>query len=233
MIFDVYCDESQPDLLSSEFPKYKYLVIGSLWLQTEFRENMKQRLHGLRETHRIGAEFKWQKVSTSRSDFFKSLIDLFFSEGAALRFRCILVDNALVDLDRFHDNDHELGFYKFYYQLIKPWILDHNDYNIFLDHKQNKALDRLPILKRCLSYSNITSSVSNLQAIRSEESVLIQFTDFITGIVSSHMNNSIVSSSAKKELIQYFQTKLGHELRPTSRSENKVNIFRIIFEGGW
>ena len=32
MNLDVYCDESGPELLHSERPKARYMVIGSLWL---------------------------------------------------------------------------------------------------------------------------------------------------------------------------------------------------------
>ena len=65
MRFDVYCDECRPDLLSSQQPPARYMVIGSLWLRTEDREAFKVAIHELRDKHKVGGEIKWQKVSPS------------------------------------------------------------------------------------------------------------------------------------------------------------------------
>ncbi|HUW20029.1 MAG TPA: alpha-L-fucosidase [Sedimentisphaerales bacterium] len=112
MKFEVYCDENRPDLFSSEQPPAQYMVIGSLWLRSEDREKFKNEIHQLRDRHKIGGEFKWQKVSHSRASFYKDVIDWFCNKGGNLRFRCIAVDHAQVDLVRYHENDQELGFYK-------------------------------------------------------------------------------------------------------------------------
>ena len=61
MKFDVYCDESGPELLHSQKPKSKYMVIGSLWLPEELRSESKEELHRLRHQYGIGSEFKWRK----------------------------------------------------------------------------------------------------------------------------------------------------------------------------
>jgi len=57
-----------------------------------------------------------------------------------MRFRCIAVDREQVNL-ALHQNDGELGFYKFYYQLLHHWILD-NEYRIFCDLKTNRGRRR-------------------------------------------------------------------------------------------
>ncbi|PHS24956.1 MAG: hypothetical protein COA83_06730 [Methylophaga sp.] len=124
MKFDIYCDESRPDLLCSKNPTVRYMVIGSLWLPAEDRAQLKKDIHALRDKHHIGGEFKWQKVSPSRIDFYCDLVDLFMARGDRLRFRCIAVAHDKVDLLRFHGDDQELGFYKFYYQMLHHWILD-------------------------------------------------------------------------------------------------------------
>jgi len=51
MNFDIYCDESRPDLLSSENPTSKFMVIGSLWLKTDNRLAYKHDIHDLRDKH--------------------------------------------------------------------------------------------------------------------------------------------------------------------------------------
>ena len=233
MKFEVYCDESRPDLLCSNKPTAEYMVIGGLWLSSESRARCKQDIHALRDKHKIGGEFKWQKVSPSRLDFYRDLADWFIAQGDELRFRCIAVEHEKVDLLRFHESDQELGFYKFYYQMLHHWILDFNEYSIFCDFKSNRVGNRLSELARCLSYSNLTSDIVNVQATRSKESVLIQAADVLTGIAAAQLNNKLKAGSAKWELVTHFEQALGGQIKATYRTENKFNVFVIDLTGGW
>ncbi len=232
MRFDVYCDESRPDLLSSSNPEGSYLVIGSLWLPSTLRPRIKAEIHALRDKHRVGSEAKWHKVSPSRFAFYREMVELFASE-TDLRFRCIAVDRTKVDLMRFHESNPELGFYKFYYQLLHHWILDFNDYAIFCDFKVNRHRDRLHDLRRCLGFANLSARIATVQAVRSEESVLIQLADVLTGAAASTLNASVAEGSARHDLIRSLETGLGKKIAPTTRNEQKFNVFRIDFGGGW
>lgn len=233
MKFEVYCDESYPDLLSSRKSKARYMLIGSLWLKAQDREGFKQELHALRDEHKIGGEFKWQKVSPSRVAFYKDLMTWFCSQTANLRFRCIAVAQSAVNLVRYHDNDHELGFYKFYYQLLHHWIADFNEYAIFCDFKTNRHRDRLHVLKRCLNASNLSATITGVQAIRSKESVLIQLTDVLTGAASARLNASLEQDSAKSEIVNCLESTLGRKIEHTLKAEQKFNVFVIDLQGGW
>lgn len=233
MNFDVYCDESRPDLLGSNKPQGKFMVIGGLWLPSPEREAFKSEIHALRDLHRIGGEFKWQKVSPSKVTFYEQLVEWFQGKGDQLRFRCIAVDHRQVDLHMHHDGDQELGFYKFYYQLLHRWILDFNEYAVFVDFKRNRRRDRLQVLRRCLDYSNLTSNVENVQAVRSEESVLIQLADVLTGMAAYRLNSCVRPGSAKERVLAHYEALQGHRLGPTFKSEQKFNVFRIDLAGGW
>ena len=233
MKFDVYCDESRPDLLSSSNPPASFMVIGSLWLKTEDRQSFKTAIHELRDQHKIGGEFKWQKVSTARLNFYLALVDWFFAQGQNLRFRCIAVDHNKVNLMQYDDNDQELGFYKFYYQLLHHWILDFNDYSIFCDFKSNRRRDRLQVLKSCLSWANLSSTISNVQSVRSRESVLIQLADFLTGATAAKLNNTLAEGTAKFEVVARIEKHLGKPIAHTWRDEHKFNVFVIDLQGGW
>ena len=140
MKFEVYCDEANPDVLTSASPRARYLMIGSLWLPVELRDEIKSRVGALRQRHQAWGEIKWSKVSPNRRDFYVELIDLFVSYGDNLRFRCIAVDRTQLNL-ALHDNDGELGFYKFYYQLLHHWILDFNEYRILEGYGKVKRTD--------------------------------------------------------------------------------------------
>ncbi len=232
MKFEVYCDEANPDVLTSENPRARHLMIGSLWLPFDQRDDIKAKVRGLRERHSAWGEIKWSKVSPNRQDFYIELIDLFVSYGENFRFRCIAVDHTQLDL-ALHGNDSELGFYKFYYQLLHHWILDFNEYRIFCDAKSNRDPKRLPVLARCLSRANLTSSIENVQSLPSNEVVLIQLCDLLLGAASSRINGTLREGTAKTLVVQRLETALGRSLAPTNKTEEKFNIFKIRLQGGW
>ena len=233
MKFEVYCDENRPDLFSSQKPQAQYMVIGSLWLRTRDRGVYKTEMHRLRDKYKVGGEFKWQKVSPSRIKFYVALVDWFLEKGDSLRFRCIAVDREKVDLIRFHDSDQELGFYKFYYQMLHHWIADFNEYAVFCDFKVNRRRDRLHALQRCLNYSNLSARITTLQAVRSRESVLLELCDVLTGAAASKLNAGPRRGSAKSQLVARLEQRLGREIAHTSRGEPKFNVFVIDLGGGW
>lgn len=232
MRFDVYCDESRPDLLTSENAQDTYMVIGSLWLNAEDRAESKEAIHKLRDKYHVGGEFRWQKASPSRQRFYQELVEWFFSRGLRLRFRCIAVDRRKVDLMGFHRDDQELGFYKFYYQMLHHWIESSNEYVVFCDYKSNRIMTRLETLQRCLAASNPRSRIPNVQAVRSRESVLIQLADVLTGAAAARLNDALTPGSVKSALVEALERGLGHPIQPTYRDEQKFNVFVIKLQGG-
>lgn len=232
MKFDVYCDESGPELLHSKNPKSRYMVIGSLWLPESLRAESKSTLHNLRHQYGIGSEFKWRKVSPSKVEFYKEAVDWFMNAGSELRFRAIVVDRTKIDLVKFHEGDGELGFYKFYYQLLLHWTRECNEYMVFCDYKRNRLPNRLKTLEQCLNRANLASTLK-VQATRSEESVFIQLCDVLTGLTQARYNDINTMGDAKRNLLLHFEERLGHIIRATYQTEQKFNIFEICPGGGW
>jgi hypothetical protein len=233
MDFDVYCDESRPDLFCSKNPDAKFLVIGSLWIPTELRGEFKAAIHLLRKEFGIRGEAKWTKVSPMTEEFYLALVQWFLDQGPQIRFRCIAVDHTQANLLKYHDKDQELAFYKFYYQLLHHWILDFNSYSIFCDLKANRRPDRLSVLRRCLDNSNLSSMVPNVQATRSRESVLLQLVDVLTGAASGKLNGMIRENGSKSRIVSLIETRLGHPIRHTPPFEQKFNVFVVNLKGGW
>ncbi|MFZ3046781.1 MAG: DUF3800 domain-containing protein [Desulfatirhabdiaceae bacterium] len=233
MKIEAYCDEAYPDLFSSENPQARYLLIGGLWLRSDDREQYKADIHKLRDFHKIGGEFKWTKISPSKINFYKALLGWFCDQGENLRFRCIAIDHKQVDLIHFHQNDQELGFYKFYYQMLHHWIYPFNEYRIYCDFKRNRLCNRLHTLKTCLAHSNLTASIDTIQSVRSREAVLIQMADVLVGLVSGRLNNRLNPDGAKEEVVQHLEKLLGRKIVPTALCEKKLNVFKINLQGGW
>lgn len=230
MEFEVYCDESRQDLIAQK-KIGQFFLIGSLWLPANIRDDVKAGIVQLRQKYSAWGEIKWNKISPSKKDFYLELIELFISYKEKLRFRCIAVESSKVDLG-WHNHDKELGFYKFYYQLLHHWLLDLNSYTIFCDTKTNRDPSRLKVLSECLSSANLTAKINFIQALPSHQVVLIQLTDLLLGIASAKLNNG-THSKTKLEIITHLENKLGHQLMPTLQIEEKFNVFKIKLEGGW
>ena len=233
MRFEVYCDETLPDLFTSTTPNGRYLMIGSLWLRADVRLEAKARIAELRAKHNVYGELKWRKISPARQDFYAELIDLFMSFGLDMRFRCVAVDRTEVNMGRLN-GDAELGFYKFYYQALHHWILDNNEYDIFCDLKRNRDRSRLSTLKTVLGHANRTSRIDSVQSLPSPEVVLLQLCDVLLGAASARINERENIGEGKSVVVEHLERRLDRDrLAPTPAAERKFNIFRIRLQGGW
>ena len=142
----------------------------------------------------------------------------------------MVVEKNKINLVKYHDSDAELGFYKFYYQLLHHWVLDFNAYAIFFDIKTSRVRDRLKTLHQCLRRSNLSSDIKIFQALPSHESIFIQLTDLLLGAVNARFNGQ-VSGSAKKKILECIEARTGHKITATSKGYIKFNIFQIDLAG--
>jgi len=208
-------------------------MIGSLWLPTEMRAEAKNKIAESRSRHAVWGEMKWTKISPSKQAFYEELVDIFMSFGMNMRFRCIAVDREQVDL-ALHQNDGELGFYKFYYQLLHHWLLDFNEYSVFCDLKTNRDRKRLHDLRRCLHYSNLSAKIADVQSLPSPEVALLQLCDVLLGAASSRINQTLGAGTAKEAVVLRLEERLNRrQIGPTPRTEEKFNVFKIRLGGGW
>lgn len=230
MKFDIFCDESGLEVLSDS-DAHQYMVIGGIWIPADFRNILKIQLQAIKERHEVLGEVKWKKVSPAYLPLYTDIID-YFLNTPNIRFRAIVVESEKIDKVKFNQNDAELSFYKFYYQLLHHWIFDFNEYNIFLDYKVNRDKKRLNTLHKALNNSNISSEIINVQALPSEQVLGIQLADILTGVVSSKFNNQC-SGTAKKTIIHQVESFLGKKIAPTPKFEEKFNVFKINLQGGW
>lgn len=229
MDFEVYCDESGLEALTRK-DAHKYIGIGGIWIPADSRNELKSGINSIKARHQVYGELKWQKFSPAYFELYKDLIDFFLS-NENIRFRVVLIESEKVDNIQFNNKDPELGFYKFYYQLLHHWIFDFNCYDIFVDHKINRDKGRLKELRNALDNSNLTSGIKQVQGLPSNQSLGIQLADFLTGMAVAKFNQEI-TSHAKLKLIQYFE-KQYKGIEPSPKWEEKFNIFKINLRGGW
>jgi len=235
MRYDLYCDESRQDLLvkkSSINENNRFVCIGGIMLNTDSREKLKSCIKDLKVKHSVFGELKWGTVTNNKLEFYLELIDLFFS-FSDIQFRTVVIDANDVDNDLFNEFDHELGYYKFYYQLIYHWINKNDDYFVFTDYKTNKDKFRLQELKNILNRSCNKDCIKIIQAVSSKESLILQLQNVLMGAVGYKFNfGTNGESAAKIEVVKRIEKHLGHDIQPTVRSSIKFNIFKINLRRG-
>lgn len=225
MNYEVYCDESGIEALFDK-NAHKYTVIGGIWIPKEYRDQLKKDLNEIKHRFNVWGEIKWNKISPAYLDLYKEVISLFL-KSPKIRFRAIIINSANVNHDKYNNGCGELGFYKFYYELIYHWLNPNNVYDIFVDYKVNGYKYRINELEKILRYSN---NVNRVQALPSHESVAIQLADILTGSVASKFNEETVSQAKLevRDCIEQYKP-----IKPTSKGENKFNIFDIHLRKGW
>jgi hypothetical protein len=215
--FNIYCDESCH--LENDHKPFMFLgSISSAYNQVKLHT---AQINELKKKHNFYAEIKWSKVSQSKYYFYSELIDYFFSTD--LEFRAIGVEKSKINNPDFGQTYDDF-YYKMYYQLLNHKIDSRYSYNVYLDIKDTLSACKVRRLREIL---NIKYGVfRNVQNIRSHESTLMQFTDFLMGAISYYKNNEEKKNQAKIQLIERIIKKSGYDLDRTNYSR-KLNLFFI------
>ena len=180
-----------------------------------------KRIDELKKVHNFYAEIKWSNVSQSKIRFYLDLIDYFFDTD--LRFRAIGIKKSMIKVDE--NNTYDDFYYKMYYSLLNYKIdtLDH--YNVYLDIKDSLSAVKVRRLKEIL---NVKYGVfRNVQNICSNESLLMQLTDFIMGAISYNMNDKLHRNQAKVAIIERIKKHLNSQNLSITNYSDKLNLFFI------
>ena len=186
--------------------------------------------HGI-SSHR---EIKWTKVSNAKLDYYKELIHYFFS-NESLNFRAVVIpDKSKLNHDKFSQT-HDDFYYKMYFYLIRKFLNNKHELQIFMDIKDthgNKKIRKLKKILQNFSKNRFEHSVKNIQLIRSHENSLLQLTDLLIGAIS-YKNRGLSNSNSKLELISLIEEYTNFNLdKTTMLSEIKFNIFIFDNDGG-
>lgn len=226
--YNIYCDESRVENKDS-----KKMVIGALFIPRKEKDRITNSLKNIFKKHQFSQELKWSKINKEQKTFYKSIID-FFAAEKDLSFRCIIVNKSKVKYDQYHNNDEELAFFKFYYLMLRSRLSDNNQYFIFLDKKptrdKNRARALHSFLESYILINRANCNIKHLQAYSSEENILIQLSDFFTGLMGFACNYKN-KESVKLSLTLYLRKKLNRNMlcRTTTLSEEKFNI--LVWDG--
>jgi len=220
----IYCDES----CHLENDGQQVMVLGALWGAESRKNFVAQQIKGLKIKHGLSPNFeiKWTKVSPSKADFYRDLLDFFF-DCADVNFRAIIAKKDNLRHSDFRQ-DHDSWYYKMYFDLIKIILAPVSKYKIYADIKDTHSGERMNKLRNILSnnmYDFNRDIIVRIQPVRSNDVQQIQLVDFLIGIVC-YANRKLASSSIKLELVETMKNKSGYNLlQSTLYREDKVNLF--------
>lgn len=229
--YNIYIDES----CHLENDKESLMCIGYTKIQSFEYQTLKEKFKQIKLKHKTPTEIKWNKLSMSRLNLYKDLIDLFFENN--IQFRAILVKNKeQLDHSKFNSGDHNSFYYTLVYLLLRnPWInKSYSNCKIILDIKDTRGKERLVNLEKRLNNEylfkyNTGSPFNFFQHIRSEENEFLQLTDLLIGAITykaRQLHEKRKSSKVKVEIVKYIEERSGYALDDgTNPLEEKFNIF--------
>lgn len=235
MKYNIYCDES----CHLEHDNQKYMILGGIICEKSARNRVKREINDLKKKYNIKerAEIKWNKVSTSKLEYYKELVDYFFNSDN-LRFRALIINKTQLRHEKFNQT-HDDWYYKMYYQLLVNLVEPKEENYIYLDIKDTKSAKKVEGLKRYLNFKTMdydVEPIKNIQSINSQESIIMQLVDLLIGTIgyrNRKLYNEDNSSTAKRELMMHVIEKSGYSLnKSTYLSEKKFNLFCIDLEVG-
>lgn len=221
----IYCDESchLPNDQSN------VMVLGGLMCPNNKTREVSLRLKDIKKKNRIAenSEIKWAKLSPSNADFFQDIVDYYFDDDD-LSFRAIIAsEKNKLDHERFNQ-DHELWYYKMYFQLLRNMLDPDQQYRIFLDIKDTKGQEKVQKLHQALCNSHYDFNrkiINQVQIVRSHDTPCLQLADILIGAVSSYTRQSI-TNIGKQKIIERIKERSHLSLdKNTLLKEKKINLF--------
>nr|DAU89006.1 MAG TPA: Protein of unknown function (DUF3800) [Caudoviricetes sp.] len=227
IMINIYCDES----CHLENDNQKAMVIGGISCPDYARQTVYNDIKKIKLKHQISPfiEIKWNKVSMSKIDFYKELVNYFF-DNELLNFRAVVIPEKSILNHKKYNQSHDDFYYKMYFYLLRKLLVRKDEINVYLDIKDTRSGYKIKKLKEIINAhaeKNDLKRLENIQHVRSHENSIIQLTDFMIGAVS-YKCRKLNANLAKKQIIDIIEELSGQKIDITSKySENKFDIFSI------
>ena len=233
---NIYCDES----CHLQNDKEPVMVIGAVYCPIEKKEEIFERLYSFKLKHnlipknkkndnenRTYYELKWNKVSKSKIEYYKDVINYFFDDDD-LQFRVLVVSNkSAIDYEKFN-HTHDTFYYKMYFGMLKAILNPENSHHIYIDIKDTRSKEKVHKLEQVLrndKYDYSKEIIKKVQQVRSHEVEILQLTDLLVG-ATAYVNRGLANSKAKNELINLIKHRSKYSLsKSTLLKERKFNVF--------
>ena len=238
MLYRVYTDESRQS-------KDRYMVLGGLLMPASNVEEFETTMRKFRDETKMFAELKWSKITNQKYDQYKRFVEYFFalSNTDKLHFHSLIIDNHQVNHKKFNYGNKELGFYKFYYQLLLhcfgcQYCRAQEDDKFIIHMDRRNTTYRLDTLKDVLNngirkkIGITTNPFRSIEPLDSKESEIIQMNDIILGAIGFQKNGYELlagTRQAKKDLAAFIAQQAGlRDLKEdTKRSNQRFTIWNF------
>lgn len=227
MKYNVYCDES----CHLQNDRNDIMVIGGIICSKHKVKKINCEIRKIKEKYNITSEIKWHNISNYRIEFYKDLIEYFFS-NEDLKFRCVIApDKQKLNLEKY-SLSYDDWYYRIYYLLLKEIVGVDDEYFIYMDIKDTNGGEKVKKLKKVLNnllYAFYNDVVKNIQLVRSNEVEIIQLSDVLIGAISYVNRDLNNKQNAKNDIINLIMEKTGQSLKYTTTPKvfhNKFDIFR-------
>lgn len=228
MLYNVYCDET----CHLEHDGINVMVLGAVWCPQSKLNEVNQRIKQIKERNKIpeNQELKWTKISPAKTDLYRDIVNYFFDDDD-LHFRAVIIpDKSKLDHEKFHQT-HDDWYYKMYFDMLKAIFDPTDNYEIYIDIKDNHSYSKAQKLREVCSNSIYDFSqriIRRIQPIRSEEVQIMQLVDILIGAMGYANRvfvNGFEKSKAKLGIVEMIKERSGYSLSKTTLlRENKVNL---------
>lgn len=217
-LLHIYCDESRQCA-------DRYMILGGILIEASSMDTFNSTMAKFRTSEKMGSELKWSKVSKQKLKEYKTFVDFFFAmtNTDVMHFKSLTIDNHQADHRRFNDGDKEVGFQKFYYQLLfncfgTKYYKAKENTRFIVHPDQRSSRYSLEELRRILNNGMAKKFGSNVRPFRaiepkrSHECEPVQINDIILGAIGFQKNGYHLlgnSNVAKVELSEYIAKSAG------------------------
>ena len=190
--YNFYCDEST-HIENDGFP---YMILSFVSTPYNQLKMHNEKIRAIKRKHWYKGELKWSKLSKSKYECYKEIVEYFFATD--LKFRAIVINKSQLNHKKFGQS-HDDFYDKMYFQLLNNRLTPNDTFNIYIDIKDTYSYLKARNLKMYLErdYRNIRT----LQVIRSFESELMQVADVLMGALNYKLRG-LNKVTAKNKIIE-------------------------------
>lgn len=204
------------------------MVLGCIWVPRNDVARLSLELVDIKRRRRAAGELKWTKVSRARLEFYKEVVEWFFSQQP-LRFRALTVSNKrALNHAVFNSGSHDDFYYKMQYSLLNKILSPTEKYEVYFDIKDTRSKFKLKNLKTILlndKYDFTGDMIERVQHVRSHEIELLQLADFLIGAVA-YKHRGLTGNEAKSAIVSLIEKKISRSISAsTPLSYEKFNLF--------
>ena len=195
--YKIFCDESNH--LYSD--KSNLMVIGGILCPDDEVQEVNRYIKYLKHKHNALNELKWTKLNSNKKEFYKELLEYFFSRINLIFNAQLVINKSNLDHSTYNHGEADEFYYKMYYYTLIPFLEKNNYYNIFMDYKDTEGGKRSKKLKDIINNTFYGMLSVDFTIIHSHESQIMQLTDIIIGAIGYKNRTDIEKKSEIKNYI--------------------------------